>query len=282
MLAKLKGRKYLLWALALLTACGIAIAVSDLSGQANKSCADAGLSGADMEMATLDAIKKPAKPKSTINWSKWNSLEKKVNAADAQYTKIVAKAQSEISANGKVSDATKNAGFAAAKKFQNASENFAKFLTANNCITRAKVARETGNARIKNADMTFNEIDSDKISAYNDQMEVLADARKAYLEEAKTDVSAEDRASIKDTLLPRLNNMTSQVSTLATNVSSLLSQVKDQVLGGGVGGLVSCTRDVAASDNPAAKLLSPITSLLDLIKSLGSNISGMIDDISSL
>ena len=43
MLTFIKQHKTTAWLLALLAACGIAIAAADLAGNANKTCADAGL-----------------------------------------------------------------------------------------------------------------------------------------------------------------------------------------------------------------------------------------------
>ena len=52
MMTFIKQHKTTAWLLALLAACGIAIAAADLAGNANKTCADAGLQGANTEMMT--------------------------------------------------------------------------------------------------------------------------------------------------------------------------------------------------------------------------------------
>ncbi len=195
MLAKLKQHKIVIWLLALIGACGVAIAVSELAGQANKTTANAGLAGVDAEIASLDTIK-PSES-NPIDWTKERNLRKNIDAINENYMSLASKASAEIETSGQVSVSTRDAGLACAQDFKAANETYAQFWESNNGPTRARLAREAGEARVKNADMTFNEIDSDKISAYNDQMNKLAEARSAYLEEAKTDVSAKDRADIR-------------------------------------------------------------------------------------
>lgn len=90
--------------------------------------------------------------------------------------------------------------------------------------------------------MTFNDVNSDKIKAYNEQQDALTKARKDYLAEAKSDVSASDRADIKRTLTPRLNKMTGDVNNLVSSITSLLDQVKSQAGGMGVGAIGGCAK----------------------------------------
>lgn len=271
-----------LWVLALIAASGIAVAALDLSGTTNAVCADAGTSGIDTEMATLDTVKQSKT--NPVDWNKERTLRKAIDSVNTKYLALAQKAKEDIAATGKVADATRTDGLACADSFKAANEKYAEFWDKNNGKTRAKLARQAGEARIANATMTFNEISSENVDAYNAKLAELADARKAYLAEAKTDVSDADRADIKSSLTPRLQNMASQVTALTSKVGDLLSQIKDQVTGGGlsVGGLTSCAKSAATSDNPATALLSPVTGLLDMVKSLGSNISDMLSEISDL
>ncbi len=280
MLAIIKKHKLMLWMAALLAACGIVVAAVELAGQANKTCGDAGINGADMEIASLDTIKQSET--NPVDWMKERELRHKIDAVDKQYKDLAVKAQAERDASGEVTAATHDAGIACAQDFKAANEVYAQFWEQNNGITRARLAREAGEARVKNADMTFNAIDSDKISAYNDQMDKLAEARSAYLEEAKTDVSAEDRADIKSSLTPRLEKLGSNLMDLVGQINGLISQVKDQLGGGDIGGLVSCSRQALTSDNPVASLLSPLTSLLSLVQSLASDAQSLASDLSDI
>lgn len=282
MLTFIKQHKTTAWLLALLAACGIAIAAADLAGNANKTCADAGLQGANTEMMTLDLVKQSES--NPIDWQQERKLRKAIDAQDAKYQKLVAQAQNEIQGKGSVEAATREAGLACASDFKAASETYAAFWEQNNGITRAKLARQAGEARMKNAEMTFNEIDSDRVAAYNEEMDKLAQARSEYMEEAKTDVSEQDRAAMKADLTPRINTLMTQGNTLVQNILSLIDQVKastDSLASGDIGAITSCASTAVSGNGPMA-LLSPLTSLLDLVKSFISNLQSFSSDLESL
>lgn len=282
MLTFIKQHKTTAWLLALLAACGIAIAAADLAGNANKTCADAGLQGANTEMMTLDLVKQSES--NPIDWQQERKLRKAIDAQDAKYQKLVAQAQNEIQGKGSVEAATREAGLACASDFKAASETYAAFWDQNNGITRAKLARQAGEARMKNAEMTFNEIDSDRVAAYNEEMDKLAQARSEYMEEAKTDVSEQDRAAMKADLTPRINTLMAQGNTLVQNILSLIDQVKastDSLASGDIGAITSCASTAVSGDGPMA-LLSPLTSLLDLVKSFITNLQSFSSDLESL
>lgn len=282
MMTFIKQHKTTAWLLALLAACGIAIAAADLAGNANKTCADAGLQGANTEMMTLDLVKQSES--NPIDWQQERKLRKAIDAQDAKYQKLVAQAQNEIQGKGSVEAATREAGLACASDFKAASETYAAFWDQNNGITRAKLARQAGEARMKNAEMTFNELDSDRVAAYNEEMDKLAQARSEYMEEAKTDVSEQDRAAMKTDLTPRINTLMTQGNTLVQNILSLIDQVKastDSLASGDIGAITSCASTAVSGDGPMA-LLSPLTSLLDLVKSFISNLQSFSSDLESL
>lgn len=287
MLTFIKQHKTATWFIALLAACGIAIAAADLAGNANKTCADAGLQGANTEMVSLDLVKKPAKSSpstANVNWQQESKLSKAIDAQDTKYQQLVKKAQTEIQGQGTVSPNTREAGLACAADFKAASEAYAAFWDKNNGKTRAKLARQAGEARVKNAEMTFNDIDSDRVDAYNDAMDELAQTRSEYIEEAKTEVSPEDRAALKADLLPRVNSLIGQGNTLISNITSLISEVQssaNSLASGDIGAITSCASSAMSGDGPAA-LLSPLTSLLSLSKNFVSNLTGFTSDLNSL
>lgn len=277
-----KLRKNLLLALLVLLLAGLVYAGAELMGQANKNAADAGSAGMDMEMASLDTIKQSQTNK--VNWSEERALKKKIDQADSVYRTQAGKAKSDIAASGRVSESTRSAGLAAAERFRQASNAYADFWERNNGKSRARLAREAGLSRVKNADMVFNDVDSAKISAYNDQQDALAKARKEYLKDAKTDVSDADRAEIRRSLMPRLNRLNGEITSLVSSITNLLSQVKGQAGGMGMGSLGGCARQAVMTgpvDGPAA-LLSPLMGLLNMAKGLGSNVSSLMGDINSL
>lgn len=289
-----KFRSFILMVLVATLVCGLVWAALELSGQSNKSAADAGSSAADMEMASLDSIKPSTSAPEGANQE--TAIRNKIQQADSAYKKQLAKAKSEINANGKVSESTRSAGMSAAHKYKAANDEYAAYWDGKNCASRAKLAREVGESRVKSADMAFNDASSDKIAAYNKQQDKVRKAQKEYMKDAKTDVSDADRADIKSSLMPRLKTLSGDLTGLIGTVTGLLSQVQQQVGGSfsldtaSIGG---CARK-AVEEGPAmatkasnlaensSELLAPLTSLLSLLQSMASNVTGMISDISSL
>lgn len=281
-----KPRKVLRWVLALTLLAGLVYAGLELAGQSNKAAVDAGSSAADMEMASLDTIKKPAKAPSDLNWTEEGKLRKKIDVIELEYRELLKNAQNDIAIKGEVAVSTRDSGLASAQKFQSANEKYAEFWDkGKHYQSRAKLARETGDSRLKSAAMAFNKVDSEKIDAYSKQQESLQAAQKGYFVDAKTDLSTADRESIKAGMTPRLNKMTTEIATLTQQVAGLLGQVKDQ-LGSGmsinsIGG--GCAKSAARGPSDSvSSLLSPLTSLLSLVKGMGSNIQNMLSDISTL
>lgn len=282
-----KLRKALFFVLLMTLLAGLVYAALELAGQSNKAAADAGTSAADMEMASLDTIKKPANAPSNINWSQESSLRKAINKADAEYRTQLDRAKSDINGTGMVSESTRTAGMNAAGKFKAASDEYAKFWDRNNGRTRANLAREAGASRIKSAEMAFSNVNSGTIDAYSSQQDSLRTAQKAYLADAKTDLSPADREALKSGLAPRVERLASDVMGLVTQVTSLLSQVQSQV--GSVmtpSGAAGCAgKVISGQSNPAnevSALISPLTSLLSLLKTMGSNVQGLASDLLSL
>ena len=280
MLNTIKRHKFLSIGLGLLLACSVVWAVADLAGQANQTAANAGL---QQSKATLLSLKnaKPTVQKSSINWKKYNDLQNKFNVAADELTKLEDNAQKAL-ANGPLSDADKKAGLDAAQKVKTAGEKFAAFQEKSNCITLAKQTRTGIDSLLANADLVFNDIDADKISAASEKNAQFTNAKKDYLADAKTNLSDADKAEMKSNMIPALQDLGTQVNALTGQIANLLSDVKNQVAGGGVGGLVSCASNAATSDNPAATLLTPITSLLDLVKNLGTSITDTISALTDL
>lgn len=279
-----KLKRSLLWALLLLALAGLVWAAAELSGQANKSAADAGSNAADMEMASLEMIK-PSKTAPNCNWALEKKLRKELERIDKDYRKILARAQSDIAGNsGKVSPETRAKGMKSAELFKATSEKYAAMWDKCKCTSRAKLARETGESRMKSAAMAFNDVDSDNVDAYNEQQDSMAAARRAYVEDAKTDLSDKDRAALKSNLLPKAEKIADNLAALGQGVTGLLGQIQSQATDPvAIGG---CARQVVSDTGPeagsATALLSPVKSLMSLIQSMTGNVQGMISDIMTL
>ena len=271
--------------MALLASCGIVIAANEVYDALNKDCQEASIQSVKTQMAGLEqTVTQPKKAAnaSNIDWGVWNQHTKKLEALNKEYSSLVEKASSEVASSKKVSAATRNAGLASADKYKKASEEFAEFLNKNNCKSRAKSVLSISDARVANAEMTFSEnIDGDKISAANDAMSAMSDARKAAFDDVKQDADSADLASLKSNMLPRLQGISNEVTALLSRTTQLVDDIKNQVSAGGVGGLVSCSKQAASADDPMS-LLSPATSLLGMVKNIGTDITDMISDLSSL
>jgi hypothetical protein len=274
----------LVWVSILLAFCAIAWAVSELSGLANKSAADSGLASADLEMSSLETIQKPAKNPPPVNWTEEARLRKELARLDNEYKSIAVTAQEQ--ARQGINDATRSALLAAAGKFKTTSDQYASVWEKGNCVTRARLAREAGASRVASAGLIVAGADKNKIEALSAQQNKLNEARKAYIAEAKAnqELSAKDKAALKSNLIPKAQKLVSDTTNLITQVTDLLNQIRQQAnpsaLVGGVSGCAT-TGGKSAGDS-VSQLLSPVTSLLSLVKGLAGNAQGLVSDITSL
>ena len=270
--------------------CAVAWAVAELSGQANKSAADAGMASADMEMASLETISKPEKNPPNVNWGQERRLRKELEKQDNAYKGIAAKAQRQASSPNGVDEPTAKALRASAEKFKNTSEQYAVVWEKGKCISRARLARETGESRVASAEVIIAGADSEKIDALNEQQSKLNDARQAYIQEAKEndEISDKDKAAMKANLTPKAEKLVSETGDLVMKVTSLLNDVRSQIspagLVGGLGGCAASATSGTAGDpsDSVAQLLSPVTSLLSLTKGLAGNATSLLSDLNML
>ncbi|GEM_PF-4337850 len=290
MLAALKKRKVLVIGTALLAAAAITWATANLEAQADKTTVATANTQAQFVIKSLDltgknSIAKTAVtkkvPQANVDWNKWGDYSKKLKAATDKYQSLAEKAKAEA-ANGPVSAATKSAGLDAANSVKSIAYEFADFQEKGNCLKYAKQNRALGDALLANANVLFKDLDADAISAASDAQGALADARKDLYADVKDTMSDSDKQFLKSDTLPKLQAISTEVKDLMTSVTTLLSNIKDQVTSGGIGGLTSCASSAASSDNPAAALLKPVSGLLDMVKSLGTNVADTISDISGL
>lgn len=277
-----KFRKVLLWLMLGTLAAGIVWAVGTELAQTNKDVQAAAAVGADDELATIETAGMVKPKDSNIDWTTINRYERQLKQNTTEYQKLVTQAGNEKAA-GAVSAATKSAGKASAQKFNQMSEELAAVYEKGNCITKAKAVRAAGQSRLKNAEMAFNDLDSGLINDYSDQRSAMSEAGLAGLKEDKANGSPADIAKLKATMLPRLEKMSSETTKLLGDVTKLLDQVR-QAAGGGVGGLGGCAKQVVtsgAADGPAG-LLRPLTSLMNMLKNMGSNLASTMQAVASL
>lgn len=277
-----KFRKVLLWLMLGTLAAGIVWAIGAEQAQTYKQVSNAAVTGADEEMATIETTAMVKPKDSNIDWNTINRYVRQLKQNTSEYDKLVTQAGNEKAA-GALSPATKSAGQASAQKFNQMSEELAAVYEKGNCITKAKATRATGQSRLKNAEMTFNDLDAGLINDYSDQRSAMSEAGLASLKEDKANGSPADIAKLKAAMLPRLEKMASDTTQLLGEVTKLLDQVR-QAAGGGVGGLGGCAKQVVtsgAADGPAG-LLRPLTSLMNMLKNMGSNLASTMQAVASL
>lgn len=283
-----KKRIRSLWILLIILAiCALAWAVSELSGQANKSAADAGMAAADFEMASFETIT-PSQTAPPCDWALEKKTRQEIEKIDADYKKAAAKAQGESGGAKGVSDATKKSVMDLAKKFKDASDRYATMWDACNCKSRATLAREAGASRVTSADMLVSGADSDKAKAVNKQHEKLNKARNAYVKEAvaNNELSEADKKKMKANLLPRAEKVVTDTASLTKRVSSLLDQAKSEgnkaatTTSGGIG--LGTIGKATGSASNAMSITNSLTSLLSLSQSMSKNATSLVSDITVL
>lgn len=277
-------KKILLWGLLFTLLAGLVYAVGSESMQASKAATAAANNGVDQEMAVIESTSVKPQSNSNIAWGKIQQLEKQLKQNSAQYKQLISKASSEKEANnGNVSDATRQAGQDSAQKFSQISEELATTWEKGNCISRAKTVRATAKSRLANAEMAFNNLNGDAISKYNEESSLMSEANIESMKDVKADASPADLAKLKSDLVPQLNRMISDNTALVKQVGELFNQVR-QMASGDIGAIGGCAKGVitgAATDGPAG-LLKPLTSLLNLVKGMGSNLATTLKAVTAL
>ena len=281
---RMSFKRGLIWGLLLTLIAGLLYATGTELMKTSKAATTAANNGVDQEMAVIESTTVKPQSNSNIAWGKIQQLEKQLKQNSTQYKQLISKASSEKEANdGNVTDATRQAGQASAQKFSQISEELAATWEKGNCITRAKTVRATAKSRLANAEVAFNNVNSDAISKYNEESNLMSEANIESMKDVKADASPADLAKLKDNLVPQLNKMISDNTALVKQVGELFNQVR-QMASGDVGAMAGCAKSVvsgAVTDGPAG-LLKPLTSLLNLVKGMGSNLATTLKAVTAL
>ena len=277
----------------LLLAAALVWAAAELSGQANALAQDAGGNSADMEMVTLNTIKQPKKTKNSpkppnCDWAKERSIKGQLDANDAQYKQLRARAKQELRSSGSVSAGTKSSVMSSAKKFDSLCEQYAQMWDACNCKTRAKTARKSGKSRLKSAAvLVAGNINSGALSDMQSANEDMKAARREYARKAAGDgeLSPEDMKSLQSSVVPQAKMVVSNVSALLKGVTDLLGNLKSSA-GDAAGGLLDKIKSggsaAGAASGAAGDLLKPVTTLSTVTKAMLSNANALVADAVSL
>lgn len=280
---KSKTKRILLWLVLTILLGGILYAAQDESGQANKHAADAGEIGGELEVASMDVIKPSKNPARKVNVSQDKKIDAKIKRIDGDYKRLLKKAQGEAASAGMVSEATRNAGIASAAQYKDACEERAVLWEKKDNQYQAALMRETGAARVNNAEMSFNNADRSRSKSYNAQLDKMAAARKAYFDNCKDDMTDSDRAAVKSTMTGRVDKIQGDISNLISNVTGLINQIQG-LMAGGVSGVVGgCAKAAMTGESdPLTDLFQNVTGLLDMIQGMGGNAKAMMGEISTL
>jgi hypothetical protein len=280
-----KRRKKLLiiFGIVLLVA-AIAWAAAELSGQANAAAADAGDQSHETEAITLNMIKKqkPEKQPPSCDWQLEKNLRKKIEINDEEYKKVVANAKNEAKSAGKVSLETGDILLYWATSYKDLQKDYASMWGDCKCTTRANLARELAETRLRNAEVTMSEIDKEKLDALKAQQEKLKQARSEYVAEAKRndEISANDKMEMQAKLIPRTQSLVSNLGELVQKVTGLLQQVQESATkaksGGFMGGLKTMT------SLSSGGLLQQVQALLSLVQNMLTNAQDLSSDVQTL
>lgn len=235
-----KNRKLIITIIFLLGAAALVWAVAELSGQANSLAQNTGSNSAEMEMVTLNLIKKPARtinsPKPPpCNWKQERQIKKALDANDARYSQLKKKAKQEMKSTGRVSSSTAAQLRSTAKAFDNLCRQYASMWEACNCRTRAKTARKSGLARVRSAEVVINAFDNNKLDEMRKAQKEMKDARREYAYKAidGSEISAVDQKDIRENIIPQIDGMISRFTELVNKITSIIMDIKGGFSGGG-------------------------------------------------
>lgn len=259
-------------------------AAVELSGQVNAAAADAGKSSLEMEDITLSMVSNPKSQggnSPACDWQKEKELRNGIDKNNAEYKQLAEKAKSEAEAEGQTSSATASAIRKSAETYKKLQTDYATMWEACKCKTRAKVAKELAETRIKNAEVVAGGAKEESIKALEEQQTKLNDARHAYVEQAKRDgeFAPEDKKQMQAQLIPRTKTLLTDITGLAAKVQNLMTQVQEtatEATSGGVFGAMSAASKLAQG---GGGLLSPVKALFSMVQTMMSNAQSLQADL---
>ena len=236
-----KTRRKLLMALGIvLLGAALVWAAVELAGQVNSMAQDAGANSASLELISIKLIKKPIKTAEQpaappCDWAKEREIKKALEANDARYQSLAARAQSEMRASGRVADSTRRQITDLAMKFQRLCENYASMWEACDCITRGSLAREAGMTRVKSAAVLVGRTTKDFLNEMVTAQDRMMEARRLYAQQAVTDrdIGEKDRMDIQRNILPEIHKLVAKLEMYSQEADKLYWEVQRQPAQGG-------------------------------------------------
>ena len=262
----------------------IAWAAAELSGQANSMAQDAGSNSAELEMITLDTLKKPAKQPPPCDWQKEKKLRKSIAANDVKYKKMIAKTKSEVKSSAKVSEATQEEVLGQADAYKGLQDQYSSMWSACNCKTRSKLATSLGKTRVKSAAVVVSEIDQAKLDEMNAAQDEMKAARREYANKAAAndELSAADKKDIQANVIPQTNKMMTTMQKFVQQIMGLMNEVQEsaqKMTSGGASGLLGAAKSMVST---GTGLFKKVQTLSTVAQNMSKNTQDMMTDAQTL
>ena len=261
-------------------------AAAELSGQANSMAQDAGSNSAELEMITLDTLKKPSKQPPPCDWQKEKQLRHKITENDAKYKELIAKTKSEVKSSGKVSEATQGEVLAQANAYRDLQNQYSSMWESCNCKTRANLAAKLGTTRIKSAAVVVSEIDQEKLDEMNAAQEEMKVARREYAKKAAAndELSEADKKDIQANVIPQISNMTTTMMKFVQEIAGLMNEVQQsaqKMTSGksGIGGLFGAAKSMVST---GTGLFKKVQTLSTVAQNMTKNVQDTMSDAQTL
>lgn len=179
---KKAGKRFLVF-LAILAGLGaIAWAVDAFMAQTDKIAMGAADMGAQNELTIVEMTMIDTGGEKTANWTEIGKFRPELEANTSEYRELLAKASSE-KMEGKLSEATSQAGLGCADKFDQMTSQMAKLYEQAGSQARAETVRDAGKARVQNARLAFSQLKLENLDAFRQQMNATFKAATNALEE---------------------------------------------------------------------------------------------------
>jgi len=279
-----KNKKLLIIFGIILLVAAIAWAAAELSGQANAAAADAGDQSLESEDISLGMLQKP-KPKKNpppCDWQLEKRLRKNIETNNGEYKKVVDKAKGEAKSDGKVSPKTGDVLLYWATEYKDLQEEYASMWDSCTCKTRAKLAREFGQTRLRSAEVTGSEIDKEKLAALSEQQDKMKAARREYVAKAtkNKEITSQDKSAMQANLIPRTQSLISNLGDMVQQITGLLQQVQDSATKAKSGGLMGGLKTMTSLSK--GNLLGPVQGLLSLVQNMLTGAKDLSTDVQTL
>jgi hypothetical protein len=150
------------------------------------------------------------------------------------------------------------------------------------CHTRAQVALDAGETRVKSAEVVVSEIDQSKLDELKASQNRLRQSRRAYVEKANAnnELTPQQRQRIRARVRPRADMLVMNLTRLVGDVVQLINELRagaNAVSSGSPMGMAGCAAQAVTTGE--LPLITHVQSLLALVESLLSNAEDLVVDV---